>query len=257
MRRVTRAYLTLIGVIGLATGGVLLAASDSTADYFAWPIGPPLTAVFMGAGYLGTGVTLLLGAGLARTWAEARLIVPPIAVFALTMITATLLHADRFRWDRPVTWLWIGLYLVIIAGGAGVASLEGRRQDTASIRLARPERAALILAGLLTMGWAAPLFVEPTAFSGFWPWPLTPLTGRVVAGWTAVAATLAVACAVANDARGLRLPLLGWIVTVVLFLGTSAANTSGMRGELQTAIYFGALGASVGGAAWLLWRTRR
>ena len=36
------------------------------------------------------------------------------------MLTATGLHTDRFFWDRPQTWLWSGLYGVILPRIAAV-----------------------------------------------------------------------------------------------------------------------------------------
>src|SRR4051794_37500795 len=75
---VARVYFGVVGAIGLVTGAALLLAPGSTADYFAWPIAPPQTATFMGAGYLGTGITLLILLFLGRSWTDVRLIVPPI-----------------------------------------------------------------------------------------------------------------------------------------------------------------------------------
>src|SRR5262249_22354125 len=112
----TRGYFVVVGLIGVATGVVLLAAPGATADYFAWSITPAQTAIFMGAGYLGTGITLLLGLALARDWREIWLILPPIATFAVVMLLATVLHADRFFWDRPVTWAWMGIYALVVCG---------------------------------------------------------------------------------------------------------------------------------------------
>src|SRR5437870_10642158 len=110
MSLMTRLYLLVVGIIGLVAGGALLGGATSTADFFAWPIAPPQTARFMGAGYLGTGIVLLAGLWVG-SWRAIRLIVPPVLVFATTMVAATLLHTERFRWDRLITWVWLGLYL--------------------------------------------------------------------------------------------------------------------------------------------------
>lgn len=258
MTVLTRGYFAIVGGIGLLTGAVLLAAPDGTADYFAWPIAPAQTVVFMGAGYLGTGITLWVLLVRARSWSEARLIVPPIVVFASTMLAATLLHADRFFWDRPVTWLWTGLYGVIALGALWTTAFERRRGAAPSdgAPLLFVERAALGAAGLLTLAWAAPLFVWPALGSALWPWSLTPLTARVVAGWTSVAATLSLTAALGGDARSVRLPLLGWTITVALFLGASALNVRELAGDARTPVYFGALAISAAGALWLLVRIR-
>lgn len=257
MGRLTRIYLALIGAVGLAAGVVLLAAPGATADYFAWPIAPPQTAVFMGAGYLGTGVTLTGGLLLARTWSQVRLIIPPIVLFALAMVAATVLHADRFRWDRAVAWVWIGLYIFVVAGAGTVQLAERRRSAPNALPspLTRAERGVVLAAGIVTASWALPLFVVPGLASIIWPWQLTPLTGRVVAGWIAVGAAIALLGGWANDVRGLQLPLLGWTVTVGTLVVASAVDFSAFAvGDLRTPLYFLALTGSAVGAAGLLVR---
>ena len=257
LQPIARGYFAAVGAIGLLTGAVLLVAPGTTADYFAWSIAPAQTAVFMGAGYLGTGITLFILLLLGRIWTDVRLIVPPIAVFACSMIGATLLHADRFLWDRAVTWLWMGLYVVIVAGaGVLVWAHRQQRRDGPLIPLALGERVALIAVGALTATWAIPLYAAPAATAAIWPWALTPLTGRVIAGWVAVAATLAIAAGWANDTRGLRLPLLGWTITVAAFLVTSALGVP-ITGEPRTVVYFASLAGSVVGSIWLLARVQR
>jgi hypothetical protein len=53
---------------------------------YAWSIEPPVNAVFIGAGFLaGT-----LATGL---------------VLASSLLLATIIHNDRFRWDYPPTWV--------------------------------------------------------------------------------------------------------------------------------------------------------
>jgi len=255
----TRAYFAVVGLVGLVTGAVLLLAPDTTAEYFAWSISPTQTAVFMGAGYLGTGITMMIGLILALTWLDGRLIIPPILAFAVFMVAATLLHADRFLWTRLITWLWLGLYNLIVLGGLVVLWAErGNRGKETAAPIRDAERAALLLVGIATACWAIPLFVAPSAVAELWPWLLTPLTARVVAGWVGVAAVLAVVSAVANDYVALRLPLMGWTITVILFLVASALNRSAFSpGDVRSVVYFLALGLSVAGSVWLLMRVNR
>ena len=258
MKLLTRVFFAVVAFVGLVTGGVLLAAPGSTDQYFAWAISPPQTALFIGAGYLGTGITLLLILAMARTWSEARLIIPPIIVFATSMIGATLLHADRFLWDRPVTWLWLGLYGVIVVGSVAVMLTErGQRRGFTGVGLTRAERVVLIALGLLTLAWAVPMYAAPQFAALVWPWALTPLTARIVAGWIAVGATLALVGGESNDARGLRLTMLGWTITVVLFILSSVINLGAFQDDARRWIYVGGLTASVVGAVWLLVRMQR
>lgn len=263
MQRITRLYFTVVGAIGVVAGVSLLIGAGATAEFFAWPINPPLTASFMGAGYLGTGLVLLAAIVLARSWIEVRLLLPPVVVFALTMLAATALHADRFRWDRPIAWAWAGLYVVILAGAGIVAVVEQRQlagqSGRAAVPLTLPERVALLLTGTVTALWAVPMFLAPGLAEAVWPWPLSPLTGRVVAGWIAVGGVLALSAGSAGDARAAWLPTLGWALTVGLFVATSAATSAAFAGgDLRAPIYFAALSGSVLGALLLVirWRAR-
>lgn len=250
--------MLVVGIIGLVAGIGLIVGATSTADFFAWPIAPPQTARFMGAGYLGTGLVLLAGLRVG-SWRAVRLIVPPVVVFAITMVAATLMHADRFRWDRAIAWVWLGLYGVIVAGALVVAWLEASQQAAGPpIRLHRGQRVALLLAFLAMAAWAVPLFVQPSVAAAIWPWPLTALTARVVAGWIAVGAVLALVAALADDAAEVWLPAGGWAVAVGLFLAVSLLNLDALASSgILGVIYFVALAVSVVGAVYLAVHSRR
>ncbi|MSQ23737.1 MAG: hypothetical protein EXR58_04165 [Chloroflexi bacterium] len=257
----TRVYLTILGITGLITGAVLIGAPDRTADYFVWPVGPPTgqlsTVYFIGAGYLGTGLTTLGALFIARSWQEVRLLIGPIVVFAGLMLAATGLHAEKFFWDRPQTWLWVSLYGVIMAGAAILARTEppARRDVFSGRRLTRAEHLMLAFAGLVMAVWAAAMFVFPSYGALVWPWPLTLLTDRVIAGWISVGAALSLSGALTADAATLRVPLMGWMVTVTLFILAALASSTIMSPQdPRTWLYFAGLGASLAGAGLLLRR---
>jgi hypothetical protein len=114
-----------------------------------------------------------------------------------------------------------------------------------------------VAVGIVIAAWAIPMFAAPEVAAGLWPWTLSALTARVIAGWVGVAASLALVAGATGDTRSVRLPLLGWTITVVLFLLASAVNLSAFeQSDLRTPMYFGALLASVVGAAWLLVRVQ-
>lgn len=254
MSLLARLYLAVLGVVGLVTGVVLVTRPDQTADYFVWPINPPATALFIGAGYLGTGITLIMALVSARSWSQVRLFTLPVAAFATMMLIATGLHAERFFWDRPQTWLWITPYGVILVGAVGLSLQERGPSNGLGIRrLGRAQTAVLVGVGILMAIWAGAMFSVPSLAGTLWPWGLTPLTARVVGGWVGVGAVLGVAAGLAGDVASTRLPLAGWMITVALFIAAGLASLSAMvPDDPRTWIYFGALGASIPGAAWML-----
>jgi hypothetical protein len=251
--------LLVVGIIGLVAGVALLGGATSTADFFAWPIAPPQTARFMGAGYLGTGIVLLAGLWIG-SWRAIRLIVPPVLVFATTMVAATLLHADRFRWDRMITWVWLGLYIVIVLGAVAIGMVEARRGTTPEgpIRLSTAERLAMTGSGVAMAAWALAFFFFPTEAASLWPWALSPLTGRVIAGWVAVGAVLALVAARDGSAEDVWLPAAGWALSVGLFVAVSLVYLDAFAASsLHVGLYFAALTLSVLGAIYLVARSRR
>ena len=101
--------LTVLGVVAL----YLLPAR--TAELFAWTIQPPLTATFLGAGYA-AGCTLVLLSLRDPVWADSRVPVLTILVFAVLTLAATLLHVEQFHFRpefagaplpaRAAAWFW-------------------------------------------------------------------------------------------------------------------------------------------------------
>ena len=257
MSLLARAYLAVLGIVGLITGAYLLSAADQTAALFVWPVSPPATALFMGAGYLGTGLTLLGALSLAPSWGQVRLLIGPLVAFATLMLVATALHADRFFWDRPQTWLWVCVYGVMLVGAVWLA-ISHRGADRDGFRASRlrgSERLALGLTGLSMAVASATLFLAPDLGAPLWPWPLTPLTSRVVAGWIAVGGTLGLSSSLMGDALSVRIPLIGWTLTVLLFqlAALTGLPPEGLN-EPSARLYLLALGGSVLGALRLLYR---
>src|SRR5436305_12066588 len=79
-------------VVGFA---VIYPVPGDTGRLFAWPIGPPVTAMVLGAAYLG-GAYFFVRAARAPAWHTVKAGFPPVAVFAALMGLATLLHWGRF-----------------------------------------------------------------------------------------------------------------------------------------------------------------
>ena len=93
-----RIILYVASFLVLSVGLSLYLLSEKTDVYFSWTINPPLTAAFLGAGYLASFVTELLAAR-EGIWARARIAVPGVLVFTLLTSIATLIHFDKFHFD--------------------------------------------------------------------------------------------------------------------------------------------------------------
>lgn len=209
MLPLTRAVAAAVIPFLLAAFVILYLLPEQTAELFAWEIASPLTAALMGAGYLG-GAYFFGRVLFGRAWHHFAAGFPGVALFTAFMLADTLLHWETFD---PGHWpfvVWLVIYIVTPVV-VMLAWLINRRRDpqTAAPGETLVDRRALRAAaalGLLLLAAAALLFFLPDTAAALWPWPLTPLTSRVVAGWMALMAAGALALSGERRWSGWRVP---------------------------------------------------
>ena len=207
-----RLVLVAAAVLVFLAGVQLFVYPLRTERYFAWTIGSPMTAVFLGASYW-SAIGLELGAARARRWADARVAVPAVFAFTALTLVVTLVHLETFHLGdehdvttRAVTWAWLGVYTAVPVLMV-VAAVAQRRASTAVPPPdGLPWLVRLVLVGLaaLLLGLGVALLVSPGWADAAWPWPLTPLTGRAVGAWLVGLGTAAGHAALLDDRRSLR-----------------------------------------------------
>lgn len=216
--RVIAAGVTLL--LGSASVTLLVWPAE-TAERFAWPIAPSLTALVMGAGYAG-GAVLFAAVTLRRRWHEVAIALPAITLFVVMTASTTILHLDRFTLGHPWFVAWVTLYgttpvllpilwLLNRSADPGPAISDRRR-------LAGPVRAVLVTGGVVELALAGSLLVAPDAVASVWPWALTPLTARVLGSWFAVAGGAAALAGIDGRWTAARLALVAGIVFAGLVL---------------------------------------
>jgi hypothetical protein len=186
-----RAGIVVLFVLAIANGGFLYFFPSRAEPDYAWAIASPVSAGLMGAGYLAGAVAGGLALFAARYWRSVRALVPGFLVLGLTLLLATLIDADRFRWDYPPTWLWTAVYAGLPFAAAYLWLLQERvasEQPERDARLA-PLRALSWPLGLVLGIVGLVLFVAPDSLLDEWPWDITPLIARVFGGWYLLAAT--------------------------------------------------------------------
>ncbi|HEX6027084.1 MAG TPA: hypothetical protein VFZ00_34110 [Solirubrobacter sp.] len=207
-------------VLGLTRAGVwvlfILAAANALFLYFmpgladtdyAWSIKPPVSAAFIGAGFLAG--TLATGLALRATrWRSFSLLPPALWVLATTLLLATIIHEDRFKWDYAPTWVWAFVYGFV---PLAIPVLMWRQRGVAEpLPPADPRLRVLralsgVFGAALLIG-AVALYLAPVDVGEEWVWELTPLLSRAVAAWYALFGTMLVTFAI-----GLRRPFEGLI----------------------------------------------
>src|SRR4051812_39797436 len=199
----TRAGVVVLLVLAAANGLFLYLLPGQAAAHYAWPIKPPASAAFLGAGFLAGTVPTALVVFATERWRSLRTLPPALFVLAVTLLAATLLHADRFRWGYPPTWGWTLVYATVPVGVAILWRNQERHPEPAppADPALRTVRALSGVLGLVLVAGAAVLFAAPLRSSDYWPWALTALTGRAIAPWYAMIGVILLACA-----RSLRTP---------------------------------------------------
>ena len=199
VRPITRAGVWVLLVLAAANGLFLYVLPGLAESHYAWPIKPPVNAAFIGAGFLAGTLATGLVLATATRWRTFSNLPPALWVLASTLLAATIIHHDRFRWDYPPTWVWALVYAgvplavpLLVAGQRRVAEAE-----PAGDPALRGVRVLSALVGVPLVVGAAALFAAPEQLAEHWVWPLTPLLARTVAAWYALFGTMLLSCAVA------------------------------------------------------------
>ena len=191
---ISRAGLWLLFVLAVANGGFLYLFPQLADTDYAWSIAPPVNAAAIGAGYL-AGVVATGAALAAGRWSLARPLIPGLVVLSLSMLVATAIDGDRFRWDYPPTWVWTAVYATVPVALVATWRLQGGTGGAApgavDARGTLPAATGMLGLALLVIGGL--LFVNAGFVLDAWPWELTPLVARVVGGWYLLAGTVLLA----------------------------------------------------------------
>src|SRR5439155_14411571 len=99
----TKFVAALLGAVVFFAFCVLYFFSTRTKQLFAWPIAPPMTAMFIGASYA-NGVIFFASVLAGKKW--NRIWAPHVGVFVFEslLLVATFLHWDKFTHNHPVFW---------------------------------------------------------------------------------------------------------------------------------------------------------
>ncbi|HVF14800.1 MAG TPA: hypothetical protein VM942_09395 [Acidimicrobiales bacterium] len=216
----TRRLLLAGTMLVLAAGLSLTILTEQTDRFFAWTIASPLTAAFLGAGYLAAACLDGMSAR-ERTWAVARVPLPAVLVFTTTTFIVTLVHIDAFHTDSFFGWAWIVTYALLPPSVLAVMVLQRRTAGGDPPRRAPLPAWVRVLTGVvgvaLTVLGAALVFVPSEALA-WWPWPLTVLTSRAVGAWLVIVGLTAGQAAWENDWTRLRPLSITYVVLGTLQL---------------------------------------
>ena len=222
---VTKVVSAVIVPVLLAAFVILFLFPGSTRTLWGWTIRSRMSAMFMGAGYL-AGAVFFFRATRAREWHRLGPGIVATTVFATTLGIVTFVQCDEFNHDHVSFWAWLVLY-VATPLLLPVLYVRNRRYDPgprpADVLVPRPVRVALAALGAGQLLFASLLFLRPSLFVDRWPWPLTTLSARGLAGFAAFPAVTYLAFAFERRWSALRWPF------ETAILGLTLVGTAGLR----------------------------
>ena len=203
----TRVVSVLVAPVLAVAGLMLYGLPHATEMLWAWPMGPPLTALAVGGGYL-AGALLFVRVARADRWHHVAVVFPAASMLTVLLLLATLLHWDLFSHGHVSFWAWLVVYLVTPILLPTIWLLNRRHDPSAhpgDRLVSRWIRGLVGLAGALLTTAALLFFVWPGAAIVVWPWQLTPLTARTLAAFLAFIGVLWLAFLVEARWSALRL----------------------------------------------------
>lgn len=235
-----------------------------TDEYFAWTIGSPMTAVFLGASYW-SAVGLELTAARAPRWAGARIAIPAVFVFTTVTFVVTLVHLESFHLDgdlplrtRAVTWAWIAVYAAVPLLMVGALLAQRARSVDVPPPSGLPPvvRVTLVALATVLLGLGVALLVAPEWADAALPWVQTPLTARAIGAWLVGLGVASGHARLLDDRPSLRpLGLTGVLFGVLQALALGRHGDELDRGAALTVGYVTLLVVVTAVSAWALWPT--
>lgn len=220
-----RRLLVLATILVLLAGLQLFVAPERTDQWFAWTVDPPVTAAFLGAAYWASA-TVEWTSARASSWAHARVAVASVFTFTALTLAVTLVHLDKFHLaadlptiTRAVTWAWIVIYAAVPVLMAILWLRQSRLPGIDPPRtheLSAWVRAACAAMAVVLLGIGTWLLIAPEQVGGWWPWPLTALTGRAIGAWFVGLGVSAISTTIERDARRARPVAVGAVVLPLL-----------------------------------------
>ena len=249
-----------------------------TGKYFAWPVVPELTALFLGAGFI---LRSYFGYHLWRDkyWYPLRWSMFGDYAFLATLFITTWWHVSEMNWNLQgegvtsglrifslaITHVWILAYTfepltVFLVHPREPEAEAPVPPDLSEGPLLPPTKTVLVAMFYLGAAFWALLFFTPEFADTRWPWDLNPFDARIMSAWFAGVATWSVTMYFMKDwaevKMGVRaiLLFLSGLLAVWLFAAARYPLNNTLIAPRQNIVYGIALAVMVGWLIFAYWR---
>ena len=238
--------LIIASFLVLSVGSSLYFLPGRTDMFFSWTINPPLTAAFLGGGYLAAFLLEYL-ASRESTWANARIAVPGVWAFTFVTLLVTIIHIERFHFDSPHlitvagTWVWLLVYILVplALGLFWIRQIRLPGNDPLrENKLPGWLRYLILIQGLVLLFSGIAMFLIPEKAIPFWPWALSALTSRAIGAWGIGNGVFTIQAFFENDWKRLKAFMPSWGLYGVLQLTNLAIYNDTVNWELNSAWFY-------------------
>ena len=227
--KTTRVVSAVIVPVLTAAFVILFLFPGQTRTLWGWTIRSRMSCMFMGGGYL-AGALFFFRAARAREWHRLGPGIVATTVFATMLGVATFLHWPEFNHGHVSFWAWTLLY-VVTPLLLPLLYVRNRVHDPGTptaedVPIPPWIRMSMTVLGAGQLLFALTLYVRPSLFQEHWPWTLTTLSSRSLAGFAAFPAVAYLAFAFERRWSALRWPFETAIAGAAL-IAVGAARSSG------------------------------
>jgi len=224
----------------LTASVILVFLPGSVAELFAWPITPPLTAMVLGAAYIG-GIVFFSAVLRTPEWHRVRRGFLPVFAFAALLGIATAVHSDLFTRNLPfLAWAVLFASTPFLVAAAALAQRRADPGQPSSDETMIPDHVARALVGVggiaAVIGLA--MFVFPAPFMQAWAWDLTPLTARTLGAVLSLTGFVNAPMVLDQRWSSYRVLFAAQLVSLVLILTAVAVRSADVYWERPAAWAF-------------------
>jgi hypothetical protein len=231
--KTTRAVSAAIVPILTAAFVILFLFPGQTHTLWGWTIRSRMSCMFMGGGYL-AGALFFFRAARAKEWHRLGPGIVATTVFATLLGVATFLQWPDFNHVHVSFWAWVVLYvttplllpLLYVKNRVFDPGTPGPEDAPIPAWI----RVCLTVLGVGQLLFALALFVRPSLFQDQWPWKLTTLSARSLAGFASFPAVAYLCFAFERRWSALRWPFETAIAGVTLIALGAARSTGDFKG---------------------------
>lgn len=156
---------------------------ENTAENFAWPLAPRMSALLFGTLYMAV-VYSFLRVAIDKRWHEARLIFVTTLPVLVALGLVSWAHWDKFTDDPKRLAVWITAYMVfppfllwMIWAHRG---RDSRQLEPGDVFVPVGVRRFSLVIGILFGVVGLLLLLAPDTMAGVWPWAIKPLSSRAI-----------------------------------------------------------------------------